>query len=98
MDACPTCTHRYRVGLPPLFRCDHPWHRSPIPEPVVPQPDTVTLADRLDDWADWDPDEATIAPDLRAADDLRYYARVRTSRGSTLLGRLADALEADDGA
>ena len=26
-----------------------------------------TLADRLDEWADWDPDEATIAPDLRAA-------------------------------
>ena len=47
-------------------------------------PDTVTLADRLDDWADWDPDEATIAPDLRAAAQLRQLDRIKAAADDDL--------------
>lgn len=39
--------------------------------------------------------EAALGDEIPA--DLRYYARVRTSRGSNLLRRLADALGDTDG-
>lgn len=48
-DACPTCSHRYRVGLPPLFRCRDPWH-SRRPAAGSSSPDVTALTERLRDW------------------------------------------------